>query len=140
MHIRPPVFGAALIAAFVIPVLWATAGSASPSSAPAFVQYDDEATPVPVMVPELREDHPRNAGVIEGRVTSVDYQRGVIGLDTPRHGHVEVVVLPSTNIQGRGESFHTIADISRGSRLRVFLSERAGQFIAQLIHLLKPRN
>jgi hypothetical protein len=45
------------------------------------------------------------------------------------------MVLPSTNIQGRGDSFHTIADISRGSRLRIFLSEQAGRLIAQIIHL-----
>jgi hypothetical protein len=82
-----------------------------------------------------RPDHARNAGIIEGQVISVDYQRGMIGLLTPDRGRVDVMVLPSTNIQGRGDGFHTIADIGRGSRLRVFLSQRAGQFFAQIIHL-----
>jgi hypothetical protein len=82
-----------------------------------------------------RDDRPHNAGVAEGHVVSVDYQRGVIGLMTSDRGRVDVMVLPSTNIQGRGDGFHTIADIARGSRLRVFLSQRAGQLFAQIIHL-----
>ena len=82
-----------------------------------------------------KPEHAKNAGVVEGEVVSVDYQRGMIGLMSTTRGHVDVTVLPSTNIQGHGDSFHTIADISRGSRLRIFLSQRAGQFFAQIIHL-----
>jgi hypothetical protein len=82
-----------------------------------------------------KAEHAKNGGVVEGQVVSVDYQSGVIGLMTADRGRVDVMVLPSTNIQGRGDSFHTIADIARGSRLRIFLSQRAGQFFAQIIHL-----
>ncbi|MBV9648059.1 MAG: hypothetical protein JO043_11390 [Candidatus Eremiobacteraeota bacterium] len=84
---------------------------------------------------EANQDHAKNAGIVEGQVLSVDYQRGTIALLTPDRGKVDVMVLPSTNIQGRGDGFHTIADIARGSRLRVFLSQRAGHFFAQIIHL-----
>jgi hypothetical protein len=85
--------------------------------------------------PGDQTEHARNGGVVEGQVVSVDYQSGMIGLMTPDRGRVDVMVLPSTNIQGKGDSFHTIADIARGSRLRVFLSRRAGQLFAQIIHL-----
>jgi len=80
-------------------------------------------------------DRTKNAGVVEGQVVSVDYQSGMIGLMTADRGRVDVMVMPSTNIQGRGDDFHTIADIARGSRLRVFMSQRAGQFFAQIIRL-----
>lgn len=99
------------------------------------VQQDDATSDTKPNQQHDKQDRAKNAGVVEGEVVSVDYQRGTINLLTPSRGRVDVTVLPSTNIQGRGDSFHTIADISRGSRLRVFLSQRAGQFFAQFIHL-----
>ncbi len=128
MKTRSVWLGSALVAVLCTPVL--AAPPTTTQRSPVVALYDDE-TPAPVERPA----RPRNAGVVEGQVVSVDYQRGMIGLQTLRRGHVDVVVLPSTNIQGRGDSFHTIADISRGSRLRIFLSEQAGRFIAQIIHL-----
>jgi hypothetical protein len=100
-----------------------TADQTPPALQPATAPQHDDA------------ERTRNAGVVDGQVVSVDYQRGEIGLMTSDRGRVDVMILPSTNIQGRGDSFHTIADIARGSRLRVFLSQRAGQFFAQIIHL-----
>jgi hypothetical protein len=132
MYTRPPSYGSASAAALVV-LVWlapfAPAFARQPAPQPAATT---SAASKPVAA---GEEHAHNAGVVEGEVVSVDYQKGLIGLQTPKRGHVDVVVLPSTNIQGRGDSFHTIADISRGSRLRVFLSERAGRFIAQIIHL-----
>jgi hypothetical protein len=129
MDTRPLWFGTLLAAVLCAPALaWAPIPTATTSVA--ILQSDDE-TPAPV--PRPARAH--NAGIVVGDVVSVDYQRGMIGLQTPRRGRVDVVVLPSTNIQGHGNSFHTIADISRGSRLKIFLSEQAGRFIAQIIHL-----
>ena len=131
MDTRPLLLGSVLIAALCTLTPVSALAFASPAQIIAFQRSDDDQAPAPVQ----RDEPAHNAGVVEGHVVSVDYQRGVIGLQTPRRGRVDVVVLPSTNIQGRGESFHTIADISRGARLRIFLSEQAGHFIAQLIHL-----
>jgi hypothetical protein len=127
MITRPFWFGAALAAFLCAPAL------AQPPAAPpagVVVAQEDE-TPAPIG----KSEHAHNAGVVVGEVVSVDYQTGMIGLQTQRRGRVDVVVLPSTNIQGRGDSFHTIADISRGSRLKIFLSEQAGRLVAQIIHL-----
>jgi hypothetical protein len=129
MNTRSVWLGSALVAALSVPAL--ASPSAMRERAPVVVAYDDQ-TPSPL---DDQPARPHNAGIVEGQVVSVDYQKGMIGLQTPRRGRVDVVVLPSTNIQGRGDSFHTIADISRGSRLRIFLSEQAGRFIAQIIHL-----
>jgi hypothetical protein len=131
MDTRPPASGSAFAAALLAlaclaPTAPALARQAAAQSPPATSAANK---------PADGAEHARNAGVVEGEVVSVDYQRGLIALQSPKRGRVDVVVLPSTNIQGRGDSFHTIVDISRGSRLRVFLSERAGRFIAQIIHL-----
>jgi hypothetical protein len=134
MDTRPPLwFGSALIAVLALlgPLSFAAPATAVELQVVAPLANDDDTDKAAAGKPE----HARNAGIVEGEVVSVDYQRGMIGLQTPKRGRVDVVVLPSTNIQGRGDSFHTIADIARGSRLRIFLSERAGRFIAQIIHL-----
>jgi hypothetical protein len=75
-----------------------------------------------------------NAGVLEGRVVSVDRAHGVMTIQSA-HGRYDVMVLPSTNIQGHDGDFHTIADIDRGQLVRVFMSRRDGVYFAQLIHL-----
>ena len=124
-----------LLVLILSPLLaWGSVPAAASPRAPvvvAMIQPDDEDADDS----KPKDEREQNAGVVEGQVVSVDYQRGMIGLQTPRRGRVHVLVLPSTNIQGKGDSFHTIADIGRGSRLRVFLSRRAGQLIAQIIHL-----
>jgi basic membrane lipoprotein Med (substrate-binding protein (PBP1-ABC) superfamily) len=133
MDTRPPLrFGSALIAVLVLLACGSSTVSADAvrPQVVAFLASDDEGDQA-----TDKAEHARNAGVVEGEVLSVDYQRGLIALQSPKRGRVDVFVLPSTNIQGRGDSFHTIADISRGSRLRIFLSRRAGRFIAQIIHL-----
>lgn len=134
MDTRPaPRFGAALIAVLALACSLSLAASAAvvPSRVVALLTNDDQNGKPPTD----KAEHAKNAGIVEGEVVSVDYQRGLIGLQSPKRGRVDVFVLPSTNIQGRGDSFHTIADIGRGSRLRIFLSQRAGRFIAQIIHL-----
>jgi hypothetical protein len=80
------------------------------------------------------EAKPRNAGVVEGVVAAVDYRGGTISVQLPSR-RIDVVVLPSTNIQGSTNSFHTIADIVKGQRIQVFMSQRGNSFIAEIIHL-----
>ena len=78
--------------------------------------------------------HQRNAGAIEGRVVAVDYKSGMITLHTGK-GPVVVVVLPSTSIQAEKSGFHTIADIVKGERVHVLVSQRGEHFIAQIINI-----
>jgi hypothetical protein len=80
----------------------------------------------------------RNAGVLEGRVVSVDRERGMMTIQSA-HGRYDVVVLPSTNIQGHDGAFHTIADLERGQLVRVFMSQREGIYFAQFIHMHTER-
>lgn len=80
------------------------------------------------------ESQARNAGVLEGRVVSVDHAHGMMTVQSA-HGRFDVMVLPSTNIQGHDGDFHTIADLYRGQLVRIFMSRRDGVYFAQLIHL-----
>jgi hypothetical protein len=80
----------------------------------------------------------RNAGVLEGTVVSVDRAHGMMTVQSG-HGRYDVMVLPSTNIQGHDGDFHTIADLYRGQRVRIFMSRRDGVYFAQLIHLHTER-
>jgi|SRR5271165_6070622 len=74
------------------------------------------------------------AGVIEGIVAAVDYRLGTISVQMPSR-RLDVIVLPSTTIQGTSNAFHTIADIAKGQRVEVFMSQRGNSFIAEIIHL-----
>jgi hypothetical protein len=75
----------------------------------------------------------KNAGTIEGDVVAVDYRTGTIAVQSGSR-RLEIVVLPSTNIVG-SDKFHTIADIQKGSRVVVILSQRGGTYSAQIIRL-----
>lgn len=77
----------------------------------------------------------RNAGVINGRVVSIDYRTGIAEVATRKRGRFEVQILPSTVIEGPTSGFHTITDIVKGSRIRVFLSQRGSSFNAQIVRL-----
>lgn len=74
------------------------------------------------------------AGVISGQVTSVDYQRGLLGVMSSGH-KVDVTVLPSTSIQGKGSGYHSIAEIARGTQVEIFTSVSEGKVTAQIIRL-----
>lgn len=80
---------------------------------------------------------PRDGGVIEGLVTSVDYQRGTLSVDTSKQGRVDVSVMPSTSVQSSDPGFHTLSDVSKGSKVQIFISKSAGKAIAQIIRLIK---
>jgi len=76
----------------------------------------------------------RYAGVVEGIVAAVDYRVGMISIQMPGR-RMDVTVLPSTTIQSSTNTFHTIADIVKGQRIQVVMSQRGNNFIAEIIHL-----
>jgi len=115
---------------FVAFVLAVSLGTAAPLAGAADPAADASA-PVPAGGdPALRA---KDAGTIDGEVVAVDYRAGTIAVQAGSR-RVVVVVLPSTNIAGN-DSFDTIADIKKGSRVHVILSRRAGTYIAQIIRL-----
>jgi hypothetical protein len=79
----------------------------------------------------------RNGGVLEGRVTNVDYQRGVVTVDSTTQGKVDVATMPTTSIQSDDPGYHALTDVAKGSKVQIFISRTAGKLIAQIIRLIK---
>ena len=79
----------------------------------------------------------RDGGVIEGRVANVDYQRGVVTVDSTTQGRVDVSTMPTTSVQSDDPGYHTLTDVSKGSKVQIFVSKTAGKVIAQIIRLVK---
>lgn len=79
---------------------------------------------------------PRDGGVLEGRVTNVDYGRGIISIDSAQ-GRVDVNTMPTTSVQGSDPGYHTITDVAKGSKVQIFISKTAGKLVAQIIRLIK---
>ncbi len=79
----------------------------------------------------------RDGGVLEGRVASVDYQRGIVTVDSTTQGRVEVATMPTTSVQSDDPGYHTLSDVSKGSKVRIFISKTAGKIVAQIIRLVK---
>jgi len=75
-------------------------------------------------------------GVIEGRVTHVDYNLGVISVDSPQ-GKLDVSTMPTTSVTANDPGYHTLTDVSKGSKVQIFISRTAGKLVAQIIRLLK---
>jgi len=95
------------------------------------------AAPSPSPVPNAQaEERARDGGVIEGKVTNVDYSRGIVSVDG-RNGRVDVSTMPTTSVQSDDPGYHTLTDVSRGSKVRIFISRTAGKLVAQIIHLVK---
>ena len=96
------------------------------------------AAPAPSASPTAvaQDDRARDGGVIEGRVTNVDYSRGVISVDGPG-GKVDVSTMPTTSVTSDDPGYHALADVSKGSRVRISISRTAGKIVAQIIRLLK---
>jgi hypothetical protein len=99
----------------------AAAAGPSPSASPTAAAQDERA---------------QDGGVIEGRVTSVDYARGVISVDG-RTGKVDVSTMPTTSVTSDDPGYHALSDISKGSRVRISISRVAGKLVAQIIRLIK---
>jgi hypothetical protein len=97
------------------------------------------AMPSPTPAADLEDAVPaRNAGTIVGRVDSIDYKTGVMTVDVGQGSArktYDVMVVPGTNIQGN-KDFHTIADLKKGARVQVLMSQHGATYTAQIIHLL----
>lgn len=78
----------------------------------------------------------RNGGTIDGRLTAVDFQRSVIGVDAGPRGRFELVVMPSTSIEGKDSAYHSFTDLKAGQRVEIFSSIAGGQYVAQIIRIL----
>ena len=76
-----------------------------------------------------------NGGMIDGRVTAIDYQRSTLGIDAGSRGHFDVAVMPSTSIQGRDAGYHTFTDLKTGERVQIMSSIAGGKYVAQIIRI-----
>ena len=117
-------FGFAVLGAALAGSPWASISTRA-SSATVVVVADDSPK-----APERAKD----AGTLDGQVVAIDYRAGTMSVQAGSR-RVDVVVLPSTNIQGPGNSFRTIADIHKGAHVRVLMSQRGETYTAQLINL-----
>ena len=79
----------------------------------------------------------QDGGVIEGKVTNVDYSRGIVTVDSTRQGKVDVATMPTTSVQSDDPGYHTLTDVSKGSKVQIFVSKTAGKLVAQIIRLIK---
>jgi hypothetical protein len=78
----------------------------------------------------------RNGGTIDGRLTSIDYQRSTIGIDAGARGRFELDVMPSTSIEGIDSAYHSFTDLKAGQRVEIFSSIAGGKYVAQIIRIL----
>jgi hypothetical protein len=120
-EMRPFVVASLVLGLFVVPVT----ALAAPAPSPSATATGGAAAPA------------RDGGVIEGRVTNVDYQRGVVTVDSTTQGRVDVSTMPSTSVQSDDPGYHTLTDVSKGSKVQIFISKTAGKVIAQIIRLIK---
>ena len=89
----------------------------------------------PTPRPGPPSDQAHNGGTIEGRVTTIDYQRDVLGVDAGPRGRIDVNVMPSTSIQGKDSAYHAFTDIKRGQRVQILSSIADGKYVAQIIRI-----
>ncbi len=75
--------------------------------------------------------------MLEGRVANVDYQRGIVSSTRRRKARVDVATMPTTSVQSNDPGYHTLTDVSKGSKVQIFISKTAGKFVAQIIRLIK---
>ena len=78
----------------------------------------------------------RNGGTIDGRLTAVDFQRSIIGIDAGARGRLELEVMPSTSIEGKDSAYHSFTDLKAGQRVEIFSSIAGGKYVAQIIRIL----
>jgi hypothetical protein len=89
----------------------------------------------PSPAPGNGADQVHNGGTITGRLTSIDYQRSMLGVDAPGRGHIVVSVMPSTSIQGKDSGYHAFTDLKPGQRVQILCSIAGGSYVAQIIRM-----
>lgn len=113
-------YARALLAAIVLSALFA---------APAGAEPRPKDTPVAAATPGAAE-HPRDGGIIAGKITSIDYRRNLLTVNK-----TDILVMPSTQIQGSDPGYHAITDLKPGMSVEVYTSQIAGKYTAQIITL-----
>ncbi len=83
---------------------------------------------------EDTQSQARARGVITGSVVGVDYAHGVVRLLSGRT-ILDIVILPGTGIVRPGNQYGTIADLVRGTRVAVYVSQVGGRLMAELIRI-----
>ena len=83
---------------------------------------------------ENAQSQARARGIINGSVAGVDYAHGVVRVVSGR-GVVDIMVLPGTGIVRPGNQYGTIADLVRGTRVAVYVSQVGGRLVAELIRI-----
>lgn len=81
----------------------------------------------------LADGRARSHAVVSGRIVAVDFASASILVETA-HGRVPIAVTPSTSIF-RGEDFASFAELGRGSRVDIDVSDMAGRLVAQIIRI-----
>jgi hypothetical protein len=89
----------------------------------------------PTAAPPNGADQVHNGGTITGRVTTIDYQRSMLGVNAPGRGHLVVSVMPSTSIQGKDSAYHAFTDLKTGQRVQILCSIAGGSYVAQIIRI-----
>lgn len=130
---RLTVFPLLLMAATIAAFPHAASGAVGPSHGPSFVAYDGDENDDDEQGDKARV-RTKDAGSIEGEVVSVDYRTSRFSVRSGTTTY-DVVVLPSTDFQGRNNAFRGIIDIKKGAHVNVMLSQRASTYVAQIIHL-----
>lgn len=74
--------------------------------------------------------------VLSGRIITIDYLREKMLLAESRNRTATVYILPSTNIVGKNDGYHTIADLKKGAHVEVYTSVRGTRTDAEIIKLL----
>lgn len=93
------------------------------------------ATPAPTAPPSAASPDVKDGGMITGKVTTIDYQRNVFGVDAGSRGRLDVWVMPTTSIQGKDSAYHTFTDLSKGMRVEILSSIAGGKYVAQIIRI-----
>lgn len=91
-------------------------------------------SPAPSVSPDATR--PRDGGLIEGRITTIDFQRSSLSVDSPARGKLDVSVMPSTSIEMKAAGYHAITDLRSGERVEIVSSVINGKFVAQIIRVL----
>jgi hypothetical protein len=73
----------------------------------------------------------RSAGLLRGRIVSVDYAGGELTVQAGRENQ-SVIVLPSTALY-HGNQYATLSDLHRGERVEIEISVIDGRLVAQSI-------
>jgi len=97
--------------------------------AAAFARKAPAPTPT-ASVAAAADERAQDGGVIEGRVTHVDYNLGVISVDSPQ-GKLDVSTMPTTSVTANDPGYHTLTDVAKGSKVQIFISRTAGKLVAR---------